>query len=46
MPIYANIPTATENAVLHVAATDNLAIEERIQLQEEFFRQSRSCRAT
>ena len=32
--IYANIPTSTENAVLHVAASDNLTILERIQLQE------------
>ena len=32
--IYANIPTSTEKAVLHVAASDNLTILERIQLQE------------
>ncbi len=32
--IYANISTETENAVLHVAATDNLTIVERLQLQE------------
>ena len=32
--IYANMPTATENNVLHVLDTDNLTVRERIQIRE------------
>ncbi len=32
--VYVNIPTGSENSVLHIAATDNLTILERLQLQE------------